>query len=82
MKSAIKGSWPIEFWSHDLGVKFNYVTENKFYDIHDDALRSNTIKNLYAAGCSISTTPKAQAATRVIGACIATGERAVKLLTH
>ncbi|MCX6975643.1 MAG: FAD-dependent oxidoreductase [Verrucomicrobia bacterium] len=71
-------SWPIELRETALGPKFRFPEANRSCGIRLGCLRSQNVKNLFMAGRCISTTHEAQAAVRVIGTCMATGEAAGK----
>ncbi len=71
-------SWPIELRETALGPKFRFPEANRSCGIREGCLRSQNIKNLFMAGRCISSTHEAQAAARVIGICMATGEASGK----
>ncbi len=71
-------SWPIELRETSLGPKFRFPEANRSCGIRAGCLRSQNIENLFVAGRCISSTHEAQAAVRVIGTCMATGEAAGK----
>lgn len=71
-------SWPIELRETAHGPKFRFPEGNRSCGIRLGCLRSQNIKNLFMAGRCISSTHEAQAAARVIGTCMATGEAAGK----
>jgi hypothetical protein len=71
-------SWPIELRETALGPKFRFPEANRSCGIRLGCLRSQNVENLFMAGRCISTTHEAQAAVRVIGTCMATGEAAGK----
>ena len=71
-------SWPIELRETALGPKFRFPEANRSCGIRAGCLRSQNVKNLFMAGRCISSTHEAQAAARVIGTCMATGEAAGK----
>jgi len=74
--SIAYGAWPMEFWNIEDGPSYSYVANGSTYDIPLRALKSNNIKNLWAAGRLISVDSAALASARVIGTCVATGEAA------
>lgn len=71
-------SWPIELRETAHGPKFRFPEGNRSCGIRLGCLRSQNVKNLFMAGRCISSTHEAQAAARVIGTCMATGEAAGK----
>jgi len=71
-------SWPIELRETALGPKFRFPEANRSCGIRVGCLRSQNVENLFMAGRCISSTHEAQAAVRVIGTCMATGEAAGK----
>ncbi len=70
-------TWPIELRETIRGPKFRYPTGP--CQIPARALRSATVPNLLTAGRCLSATHEAQAALRVIGTALATGEAAGRL---
>ncbi len=73
-------TWPIELRETIHGPKFRYPTGP--CQIPARALRSATNPHLLTAGRCLSATHEAQAALRVIGTALATGEAAGKLATQ
>ncbi len=71
-------AWPIELREKPTGPKFRYPGANRPCGIPLRALRSRDLDRLFMAGRCISCTHEAQAAIRVIGTCLATGEAAGK----
>jgi hypothetical protein len=71
-------SWPIELRETARGPRFRFPLENRSCGIPLRCLRSAEIDNLLVAGRCISASHEAQAAIRVIGTCMATGEAAGK----
>ena len=78
---AVHAWWPIETWDISTGPTYAYPPPGQHYDIPDDALRSDSITNLLAAGTCISATSAAAASTRASGICLATGYAAGRLAT-
>jgi hypothetical protein len=81
--SIAKGVWPVEFW--EIGsrkVQMTYFPEAEHYSIPAGCLISGKIENLYFAGKLISSTEKANASSRVIGTCLATGYSAGVLAAY
>jgi hypothetical protein len=76
---AVHAWWPIETWDISTGPTYAYPPPGRPYDIPDDALRSDSITNLLAAGTCISATSAAAASTRASGICLATGYAAGRL---
>jgi hypothetical protein len=71
-------AWPIELRENANGPKFRFPEGNRSCGIRIGCLLSRDVKNLFVAGRCISSTHEAQAAVRVIGTCMATGEAAAK----
>jgi hypothetical protein len=71
-------SWPIELREKAHGPKFRFPEGNRSCGIRLGCLRSRNVSNLFVAGRCISSTHEAQAAVRVIGTCMATGQAAGK----
>jgi hypothetical protein len=72
----VKSAWPIELWDQQKGVIYRYISPGDNYEIPLRCLISKDISNLYCAGRCISVTHEALGSTRVMGACLALGERA------
>ncbi|MEI6033968.1 MAG: FAD-dependent oxidoreductase [Verrucomicrobiae bacterium] len=71
-------AWPIELRESHTGPKFRFPLENRPCGIPLRSLRSRDASRLFMAGRCISCSHEAQAAIRVIGTCMATGEAAGK----
>lgn len=71
-----RSAWPIEVWHRTHGQQLQYLPDGTCYDIPLRCLLSETVKNLLAAGRTISATSGALASSRVMGTCIALGEAA------
>lgn len=71
-------SWPIELRETAKGPRFRFPEENRPCGIPLRSLRSCDLQNLFMAGRCIASSHEAQAAIRVIGTCLATGEAAGK----
>ncbi len=71
-----RGGWPVEYWDTEKGIQYEYIENGLSYDIPLGALRSENIKNLWAAGRLLSADSAALASVRVMGTAIATGEAA------
>lgn len=71
-------SWPIELRETARGPRFRFPEQNRSCGIPLRSLCSAEIRNLLVAGRCISSSHEAQAAIRVIGTCMATGEAAGK----
>jgi hypothetical protein len=69
-------SWPIELRETTRGPRFRFPEGNRSCGIPLRAIRSADVTNLLMAGRCISATHEAQAAIRVMGTCMATGEAA------
>ena len=76
LNGDVKNAWPIELWNQQKGPQYQYLESGDYYEIPSGCLKSSDLKNLYSAGRSISATHQAQGSVRVIGCCIATGEKA------
>ena len=71
-------AWPMELRETHTGPKFRFPQENRPCGIPIRSLRSRDEPRLFMAGRCISCSHEAQAAIRVIGTCLATGEAAGK----
>ena len=69
-------TWPMEFRETARGPKLRYPEGNRAAGIPLRCLKPAGIGRLYVAGRCISTDHDAQASTRVMGTCFATGEAA------
>ncbi len=69
-------TWPMEMREKATGPKLRFPLEDKPCQIPLRALQSADFSNLFCAGRCIGSTHEAQAALRVIGACLTTGEAA------
>lgn len=74
--AAARGCWPMEFWDRKSGPRYSYAKGGATYDIPLQALKSENIGNLWAAGRAISADSKALSSVRVAGTCMAVGEAA------
>ena len=72
----VKSAWPIELWSQQKGVRYQYLNPGDNYEIPLRCLISKDISNLFCAGRCISVTHEALGSTRVMGTCISLGEKA------
>jgi hypothetical protein len=85
-EEAALSSWPVELRVKAGNVRLRFPESGRPCGIPLDSLRSRDISNLLAAGRCISTTQEANAAIRVIGTSLATGEaagrEAAKLAGH
>jgi hypothetical protein len=70
------GTWPVELRERATGPRWHFPDANRPTHIPLDALRAAEAHNVWAAGRCISCDHEAQAALRVIGTCLATGEAA------
>jgi hypothetical protein len=73
---AIHAWWPIETWDPSTGPAYAYPPPGQHYDISTQALQSDTLENLFAAGTCVSATATAAASLRASGICLATGHAA------
>jgi hypothetical protein len=78
----VKNSWPIEFWDRSKGPVYKYLSRGDYYEIPFRCLRAKSISNLLVAGRCISATQLALASTRVIGTCMALGEKSGIAAAH
>ena len=69
-------AWPIEMREKATGPRLRYPEGNRPCEVPLRALRARGFSNLFTAGRCLSSTHEAQAALRVIGTCLATGEAA------
>jgi FAD dependent oxidoreductase len=70
------GTWPMELRERATGPRWHFPDANRPTQIPLDALRAAGAENVWAAGRCLSCDHEAQAALRVIGTCLATGEAA------
>jgi hypothetical protein len=70
------GTWPIELRERHTGPRWRFPVDNRPTQIPLRALQAATMTNLWIAGRCISCDHEAQAALRVIGTCMATGQAA------
>lgn len=70
------GTWPMESREQNTGPKWRFPKDNLPTQIPLGALHSAQLPNLWAAGRCISCDHDAQAAIRVIGTCMASGQAA------
>lgn len=75
-ESAVHAWWPIEHWDPDKGPTYAYPPVGRHYDIPADAMQSDLVENLFAAGTCVSATASAAASLRASGICLATGHAA------
>lgn len=70
------GTWPMELRERATGARWRFPDANRPTQIPLGALRVAGADNLWTAGRCISCDHEAQAALRVIGTCMATGQAA------
>lgn len=70
------GTWPVELRERHTGPRWRFPDRLRPTQIPLDALRSHGLANVWIAGRCISCDHEAQAALRVIGTCLATGQAA------
>lgn len=70
------GTWPMEGRERHTGARWRFPEGNRPTQIPLGALRAADADNLWMAGRCLSCDHEAQAALRVIGTCLATGEAA------
>ncbi len=69
-------TWPIEMRERATGPRLRFPEGNRPCEVPLGALRARGFANLFTAGRCLSSSHEAQAALRVIGTCLATGESA------
>ncbi len=69
-------AWPMEFRETASGPRLRFPAEERSCGVPLGALRAEKDPALFVAGRCLSCTHEAQAALRVIGTCLATGEAA------
>ncbi|HWL53802.1 MAG TPA: FAD-dependent oxidoreductase [Chthoniobacteraceae bacterium] len=69
-------TWPIELREASTGPRLRFPEGDRPCEIPLRALKARGAPNLWAAGRCLSSSHEAQAALRVIGTCLATGEMA------
>ena len=69
-------AWPMEFRENATGPRLRFPLEERSCGIPLRALQARDDATLFMAGRCLSCTHEAQAALRVIGTCLATGEAA------
>lgn len=74
--AACYGSWPIEYWNIDTGLR---MEGGDRYLIPAGSMKVSGHQNLYAAGKCISCDYLSQSSIRVVGCCWATGTVAGRL---
>jgi len=74
--AVAKGAWPMEIWRPGRGASYRYPPDGDYYEIPRRCLKARNLDNLLIAGRCISVSHEAYGSTRVVGACIATGEAA------
>jgi 2-polyprenyl-6-methoxyphenol hydroxylase-like FAD-dependent oxidoreductase len=75
-QGAVHAWWPIERWDAQTGPTYAYPPPGQHYDIPSEALHSDKLENLFAAGACLSATANAAASLRASGICLATGQLA------
>ena len=76
--SVARSAWPIELRETSHGPKFRFPQNNRPCEIPLRSLRFRDNDRFFMAGRCISCSHEAQAAIRVLGTCLATGEAAGK----
>lgn len=74
--AVAKAAWPMEIWRPGRGASYRYPPDGDYYEIPLRCLKARNLDNLLIAGRCISVSHEAYGSTRVVGACIATGEAA------
>lgn len=75
-EAVAKCGWPIEDHSKPGRTTYSSIGNDGWYHIIHSALQSQSHRNLWAAGRTISSDPKAYASVRVMGTGFATGHAA------
>lgn len=70
------GTWPMEIRESNTGPRWRFPDDNRPTSIPLRALKSMHLENLWTAGRCLSCDHDAQAALRVIGTCLSTGQAA------
>ena len=70
------GTWPMELREKATGPRWRFPDDNRPTQIPLGALKAACVENLWTAGRCLSCEHEAQAALRVIGTCLATGQAA------
>jgi FAD dependent oxidoreductase len=70
------GTWPMELREKPTGPRWRYPNDDRPTQIPLGALKVAGVANLWTAGRCLSCDHEAQAALRVIGTCLATGQAA------
>jgi len=70
------GTWPMELRERATGPRWRFPEELRPTQIPLGALRASRLDNLWTAGRCLSCDHEAQAALRVIGTCLASGQAA------
>ena len=73
---VVRNAWPIELWDPQRGPSHRYLGEGEYHEIPLRCLKVRDIANCWCAGRCMSATREALGSTRVMGACISTGEEA------
>ncbi len=74
--AVARSTWPIELRETTHGPRLRFPEGGRACDIPLRALRPEGMDHLFVAGRALSASHEAQAALRVIGTCLATGEAA------
>ncbi len=73
---VVKSFWPVETWDVEKGPVYRYCRENIPFCVPASALKDENFDNLFLAGKSIRVPDDIHASARVMGVCMATGEKA------
>ncbi len=74
--SVALGTWPMELREKATGPRWRFPKDDRPTQIPLGALKAAGLENLWVAGRCLSSEHAAQAALRVIGTCLATGQAA------
>ncbi|MGW8322369.1 MAG: FAD-dependent oxidoreductase, partial [Thermodesulfobacteriota bacterium] len=72
----VKNAWPVEFWHPEKGPVYKYLAPGDYYEIPLRCLRPAGVGNLLATGTGLCADPQAHASARVMGPCMALGDKA------
>lgn len=75
-------SWPMEFRERAVGPRLRFPESRTLAQVPRRCLQADGLANLFAAGRCLSANHAAQAAIRVMGLCLATGEAAGRAAAH
>lgn len=75
-----RAAWPIELWEPGGdGARYEYLPDGDWYDVPRGCIEHTSCRNLIGVGRCMSASHEAAGSARVIGTCLAVGERAGRL---